>query len=83
MSGLLFALRPVEFDSPIQAAAIDRTVRLCEMESAQLVKSFSTDSPMINALSFSPDGNLIVASGGGFLKMGEVRMWRMQNVNRK
>ena len=65
------------------SAALERTVRLCEMEPAQQIKSFSVISPVINALSFSPDGNLLVSGGGDFVRMGEVRMWRMQNVNRK
>ena len=67
----------------LASVALDRTVRLWEMESTQQIKSFSVNSPVINALSFSPGGNLLVAGGGDFLRMGEVRMWRMQNVNRQ
>ena len=67
----------------LASAGLDRTVRLWDLESLQQIRSFSVDSPKINALSFSPGGNLLVAGGGDFLRMGEVRMWSVQNVNQK
>jgi WD40 repeat protein len=65
----------------LASAGSDRTVRIWNTDSGQQIKSFSVKFPKVNALIFSPDGNLLVAGGGDFLRMGEVRMWSVQNVN--
>jgi WD40 repeat protein len=61
----------------------DQTVRLWSTESWKQLASLRFDSPKISALSFSPDGNSLVAGGGDVMRSGEVRMWDLGQLIRK
>lgn len=63
----------------LASAGLDRTVRIWDTATRQQVKSFDIKAPKINALAFSADGRLLATGGGDFLRMGEVRMWQLQD----
>jgi WD40 repeat protein len=64
----------------LASAGLDRTVRIWTTEAGNQLTSFEVKASNINALSFSPDGSLLAAGGGDFLRMGEVRVWQMEDV---
>lgn len=51
----------------------DHTVRLWDVESGQVMRTFS-DSPSVYGMTFSPDGALLALKGGG-----EVRLWDVES----
>ena len=73
------------------------SVRLWSTESWKQLASLRFDSPEINALSFSPDGNSLVAGGGRNGRvaiparsgrparpgLGEVRIWELAQLIQK
>ncbi len=63
----------------LASAGLDRTVRVWDSATGTQITLFDVKASKINALSFSPDGSLLAAGGGDFLRMGEVRMWRMKD----
>ncbi len=65
----------------LASGGLDRTVRLWNTATGEPLLSFDVGAPKINALAFRPDGNLLVAGGGDFLRMGEIRMWQLQDSN--
>ena len=72
LSGTSLAFSP---DGALLATSsnTDHTVRLWDVESGQVMRTFS-DSPSVYGMTFSPDGALLALKGGG-----EVRLWDVES----
>jgi WD40 repeat protein len=63
----------------LASAGRDKVVRLWSTRTGKELGAFPFDTPRINAIAFSADGQRLAAGGGDGKKSGEIRVWACPN----